>query len=424
MGVLQIVGFTEKPKGVTIRYKLVQGNHTTTPAKDDATAARLKLESAERMLKLVEARYKLGTATEEEFSRAGLARDMAAAELKGDAAEAARVRLRYAEGILKYIELLHKNGAVGGEAEKYEAARLERDLAAAAVKKLDESNASKPTPTKPATDGQPDKSAMPQGPILRYVVEGSPAETERRSVVELLAAIDRRLNPGSTKLAKVTGISLAGESLSINVTLFHRNDADRRRVERLLLHPGELEFRILANTRDNKDLIDRALKQPKKSEVLDSSGERLAWWAPVRAGDERSFVAAHDIARRTQKRGKNEITEVLVLADPYSVTDEYLSRAKVGADSAGKPCIEFTLCEAGGKLFGKLTSEHLPDKKTGLSRKLGIILDGELLSAPAIQSTIYSRGIITGLFTDQDASDIADILNAGSLPMRLRLVTP
>jgi len=71
-----------------------------------------------------------------------------------------------------------------------------------------------------------------------------------------------------------------------------------------------------------------------------------------------------------------------------------------------------------------LTGDHLPDKSTGFSYKLGIILDGELQSAPSIRSVISNRGEITGTFTKQDVSDLADILNAGSLPMRLRLVSP
>jgi len=210
----------------------------------------------------------------------------------------------------------------------------------------------------------------------------------------------------------------------VEVEMFGRNNADRQRVERLLLHPGTLEFRILANTRDNKDLIKHALKEPTKAEVLDPSGKRLAWWVPVKAGEERTFAGYSDIVRRTRKQGDAEITEVLVVTDPYNVTGKYLTRAKAGADDNGHPCVEFTLNDAGGKLFAKLTGDHQPDKQTGSTRKLGIILDGELQSAPSIQSVISNQGKIAGSFTKQDVSDIADILNTGSLPMRLRLVSP
>jgi SecD/SecF fusion protein len=72
--------------------------------------------------------------------------------------------------------------------------------------------------------------------------------------------------------------------------------------------------------------------------------------------------------------------------------------------------------------LGKLTGEHLPDDSTGLLYKLGIVIDGELFSAPAIQSKIGKEGEITGSFTEVEVSDLAAVLNAGSLPVRLRLV--
>jgi preprotein translocase subunit SecD len=56
---------------------------------------------------------------------------------------------------------------------------------------------------------------------------------------------------------------------------------------------------------------------------------------------------------------------------------------------------------------------------TGFSRKLGIILDGFLVSAPAIRSTISGRGEITGSFSRQEVDDLVDVLNAGSLPAPL-----
>jgi SecD/SecF fusion protein len=113
-----------------------------------------------------------------------------------------------------------------------------------------------------------------------------------------------------------------------------------------------------------------------------------------------------------------------VVADPYNVTGKHLTQAMAAADNEGRPYLEFTFDDAGGQLFAKLTAEHLPDKKFGSPYHLGIILDGQLQSAPSIQSVISDRGEITGVFTKQDVSDMADTLNAGSLPMRLRLVSP
>ena len=84
--------------------------------------------------------------------------------------------------------------------------------------------------------------------------------------------------------------------------------------------------------------------------------------------------------------------------------------------------MSFTFNDAGGELFGKLTGDHLPNDSTGLFYKLGIIIDGELFSAPTIRSKIGNPGEITGSFTEIEVSDLAAVLNAGSLPVRLRLV--
>jgi len=71
-------------------------------------------------------------------------------------------------------------------------------------------------------------------------------------------------------------------------------------------------------------------------------------------------------------------------------------------------------------LFNELTSENLPDPATGFHRRLGIILDGELLSAPVIQSAISTNGQISGRFTEEDVNFLVGVLNAGSLPAALQ----
>jgi serine/threonine protein kinase/preprotein translocase subunit SecD len=403
--------------------------------KGDAEAARLKLESADRVLKIIEAKYKLGGATSEEFFKAELDRDLAAAELRGDAVAAAQAKLHNAERRLEFYEPRVKAG-YGATQLDLEEAKLARGSALAELKKVEGSNAAKAAPSKPAAENRPQKPGKWQGIVLTYEAEPGSARPGagkqqlaesfrawRQELTDLIRAVDRRVNSGPEKIARVYGNSTP-LGVQIDVELFNRDDAVRQRVERLLLHPGKLEFRVLANTRDNKDLVDRAMKEPKKAEVLDPAGKRLAWWTPVKAGEERVFAGYSDIARRTREKDDEEITEVLVLADPYNVTGKHLTQANAGVDPAGQPCVEFSLNAAGGKRLAKLTGEHLPDKSGKHVCKLGIILDGQLQSAPAIQNAISEHGQITGVFTKQDVADLADILNAGSLPMRLRLVNP
>jgi SecD/SecF fusion protein len=74
-------------------------------------------------------------------------------------------------------------------------------------------------------------------------------------------------------------------------------------------------------------------------------------------------------------------------------------------------------------LIAQLTKTHLPDTSTDNRFRLGIILDGELYSAPQIYSPISDRGIITsGSYSKEEVSDMAAALTSGSLLVRLRQI--
>jgi hypothetical protein len=232
----------------------------------------------------------------------------------------------------------------------------------------------------------------------------------------LRKAVDRRLNSGLEKLAWVRSL----EDGRFEVALLRRSDADTQRVERLLARQGRLEFRILASKRQDKAVVEQAKKDSSKTEVLDPADKRLAWWVPVKADEEKSLNGDTDIVRRTSVQGNREIAEILVVTDPYDVTGAYLTQATAGTDGE-QPCINFTFSDAGGQLFLKLTGGHLPN--ADFRYRLGIILDGELCSAPRLNSAISDKGKITSVFAKEQAADLADVLNGGSLPFRLRLAS-
>ena len=65
--------------------------------------------------------------------------------------------------------------------------------------------------------------------------------------------------------------------------------------------------------------------------------------------------------------------------------------------------------------FGKLTTDNL-------QKPLGIFLDHHYLSAPIVQSPIYDSGQITGQFTQEATVTLANELNAGALPVSVKIV--
>jgi SecD/SecF fusion protein len=264
--------------------------------------------------------------------------------------------------------------------------------------------------------------SSPQGARLIYEVD--PQSTDGKiDMDKVVAAVERRLNPGRSRTARVRAL----DNGRIEVALFSVNAAAAENVDRLLERAGTLEFRILADKNDPAGnaapIVKRALADPSKTKVTDAQGRLFAWWVPVKAGQERGFAGpGYDgAARRTRTQGGREITELLVLNDIYNVTGAYITNARPAVDSQGRPCISFNFNTAGGHLFGPVTRRPPPDKRVGFTHKLGIIVDGELYSAPAIQSTIYDAGEMTGSFTQQEVEDLSRVLNAGTLPARIRL---
>jgi SecD/SecF fusion protein len=193
------------------------------------------------------------------------------------------------------------------------------------------------------------------------------------------------------------------------------------RVERIVESLGTLEFRILANRQDHADIIEQA-EEKQADQVLDPNGDLLAWWVPLAKGKGKYLVDDPDLAVRETGVDGATRTEVLVVEDPYDVTGMYLTQAITGRDQTGHPCIRFTLSSRGGVRFNGLTSENLPDEATGFTRKLGIILDGRLDSAPAIRSTIGAQGEITGDFTREEVEELVAVLGAGSLPVPIKQI--
>ena len=78
--------------------------------------------------------------------------------------------------------------------------------------------------------------------------------------------------------------------------------------------------------------------------------------------------------------------------------------------------VNFSLDRVGAKRFGKATS-------TGLGKRLAIVLDGKIISAPVIRDTIATgSGQISGGFTFQSATDLALLLRSGALPAPLNII--
>jgi len=100
------------------------------------------------------------------------------------------------------------------------------------------------------------------------------------------------------------------------------------------------------------------------------------------------------------------------------VGGEDLDDAKSTFESqqGGRPIISFTFNTAGGRAFCNATRQNI-------GKRLAIQLDGEIISAPVVQSAICGgSGIITGQFTTQQTQEQALLLRSGALPATLTII--
>ena len=149
----------------------------------------------------------------------------------------------------------------------------------------------------------------------------------------------------------------------------------------------------LVRNRDTGEIINMALVPLPNSDDQDVVGQALADW--------------------TQKNGINDL-EVLMLHpdERLNVEGRFVSRAAESMDDKGQPAVDFFLKGDGIRRMHRMTTTYM-------GRQMGIILDGQLLSAPTINGEISSRGQIYGL-TRTEATDLVTVLNAGKLDVALK----
>ena len=142
--------------------------------------------------------------------------------------------------------------------------------------------------------------------------------------------------------------------------------------------------------------------------VKEDSADILANHEPIPPG--------YELMKCTQK-GQNGLPEtfsyVVRKKAENGLEGNIVKSAMVGRDSLGQPTIEFTLTDDGAKRFADVTTANV-------GRELAIVLDGQLYSAPRINSPIINgSGEISGDFTIEDAEQLATVLQN---PLRAPLV--
>ena len=94
------------------------------------------------------------------------------------------------------------------------------------------------------------------------------------------------------------------------------------------------------------------------------------------------------------------------------ITGRDLKNARPSRQQMGGNTVTFFLTPSGAEKFGEATGKNV-------GRRLAIVLDKRVQSAPSIRDRITDTGQIEGSFTAEEANDLALVLRAGALPAGL-----
>ncbi len=164
------------------------------------------------------------------------------------------------------------------------------------------------------------------------------------------------------------------------------SEKDRQRIIDIIKRSAVLQFKIVTDSAPTQEVL-LAKYGVTTPEELEEQG--LALHAGVTGAENELFFITNADA---------------------PVTGESLSDARLTFDELGRPAVSFNFKGEGASKFGVLTEENI-------DKRLAIVLDEVIKSAPVIQERITSQGRITGDFTTDEAKDLALVLRSGALPV-------
>jgi len=217
-------------------------------------------------------------------------------------------------------------------------------------------------------------------------------QVRERGMSQVLEVLRRRIDDPVTGIPESVVTRQGEDRILVEIP---GGQIERSRAREMLRVTGFLEFKIVQDEDKTEELL------------LARHG------GAVPAGMEVAFE---------REKQTNRVLAAFLVADKADVTGDFLTDARTQFDRMNRPTVGFTFNPDGGKIFGKLTEDNL-------HRRLAIVLDDRVYSAPTINSQITMRGEITGRFSVEEANDLAVVLRAGSLPVPVsieeeRLVGP
>lgn len=280
----------------------------------------------------------------------------------------------------------------------------------------------------PLMDAIPLGIDLAGGTNLIYAIDREQAQKEGKEVDsatlnKMIGAVGRRINPSGAE--EVTVRRVGEDRIEVIIPGADRELVERKK--RQIVDLGSLEFAILANDKDHAPIIAAARSLRQDQDNLVQGGRVVASWRNVAPGEELRSNGGDRIASREVDRildGKTEpekVQQFLVVHEPpdRAVTGRYLTRVSPTMDQNGQLAVSFNFNARGSQLFSNLTGRYQPDATDGFERRLAVLLNGDIQTAPNLKDRISGSGQISGNFTRAEIDDLVNVLNAGALEVPL-----
>jgi SecD/SecF fusion protein len=187
---------------------------------------------------------------------------------------------------------------------------------------------------------------------------------------------------------------------------------DPQRALDLIGQTAQLEFKLVDDqTHLNlEDLVEKALKDGQLKPGYSHAQLNHVLAGKIPADDE--VYTEKTINRETGRLS----TRPILLKKKVLLSGDAVKSASVRIGDYNEPYVSVDFNRRGAAEFGKITGENV-------KRRLAIILDNVVRSAPVIQERIGGgRAQITGSYTSEEAHDLAIVLRAGALPASVKIV--
>ena len=250
---------------------------------------------------------------------------------------------------------------------------------------------------------------------------GDFADRAMKVLKESVGTIDYTLGPVTTSGAAVKAKMTPGEVKAIRANSVTQGvETIRNRIDQFGVREPQIvaegEDRIVVQLPGVKDQ-QRAIELVGKTALLEfklvDEGASVEEALKGNLPEEDQLLYMKSVDAQT---GRVARTPILVRKRAV-LTGDTIKTARVNFQSQqGGAYVSLSFDNRGAQIFDRVTAENV-------KRRLAIVLDDTVYSAPVIQERISGgEAQITGSFTPEEASDLAIVLRAGSLPAPVKII--